>query len=67
LIHSDAARERTLAEHRSIKLLTYGIIFMGTPYQGGSGMQLEKLMVNIASVFVAADDRLVKYFERDSE
>jgi hypothetical protein len=40
---------------------------MGTPHQGGSGVHLGKLMVNIASVFVAADDRLLKHLERDSE
>lgn len=30
-------------------------------------MQLGKLLVNIASVFMAADDRIVKHLERDSE
>lgn len=30
-------------------------------------MQLGRLIVNIASLFVAADDRLVKSLERDSE
>jgi hypothetical protein len=40
---------------------------MGTPHQGGSGVNLGKLMVNIASVFVVADDRLLKHLERDSE
>jgi len=40
---------------------------MGTPHQGGSGVQLGKLMVNIASVFVAADNRLLRHLERDSE
>lgn len=40
---------------------------MGTPHQGGSGVQLGRLLVNIASVFVAADDRIVKHLERDSE
>jgi hypothetical protein len=40
---------------------------MGTPHQGGSGVQLGKLLVNVASVFVAADNRLVKHLERDSE
>jgi hypothetical protein len=40
---------------------------MGTPHQGGSGVQLGKLMVNIASVFMAADDRVLKHLERDSE
>jgi hypothetical protein len=30
-------------------------------------MQLGKLMVNIASLFVAADNRLLRHLERDSE
>jgi hypothetical protein len=46
---------------------TYGIIFLGTPHQGGNGVQLGKLLVNIASEFVAADDGLLKHLERDSE
>jgi hypothetical protein len=40
---------------------------MGTPHQGVSGVNLGKLMVNVASVFVAADDRLLKHLDRDSE
>ncbi|KAF1952737.1 TPR-like protein [Byssothecium circinans] len=67
LIHSDAARRGALEEHRSIKLSTYGVMFMGTPHQGGSGVALGRLMVNVASVFVAADDRLLQHLERDSE
>ncbi|KAF2198403.1 hypothetical protein GQ43DRAFT_163670 [Delitschia confertaspora ATCC 74209] len=67
LIHSDAARKGALEDHRSIKTSTYGIVFMGTPHQGGSGVQLGKILVNVASVFVAVDDRLMKHLERDSE
>lgn len=40
---------------------------MGTPHQGGSGVALGRLMVNVASVFAATDDRLLKHLERDSE
>jgi hypothetical protein len=40
---------------------------MGTPHQGSSGVALGKLMVNVASVFVAADDRLLQHLEQDSE
>ncbi|KAI6762109.1 hypothetical protein HG531_002662 [Fusarium graminearum] len=67
LIHSDAARKGALLDQRSIKLSTYGIIFMGTPHQGGNGVQLGRILVNAASVFVPADDRLLKHLERDSE
>jgi hypothetical protein len=42
-------------------------MFMGTPHQGGSGVAFGKLMANVASVFVAADDRLLQHLERDSE
>jgi hypothetical protein len=42
-------------------------MFMGTPHQGGTGVRLGKLLVNVASVFVAADDKLMKHLERDSE
>ena len=40
---------------------------MGTPHQGGSGVKLGRFMVNIASLFVSANDRLLKHLERDSE
>jgi hypothetical protein len=40
---------------------------MGTPHQGGSGVTLGRLMVNVASVLVKADDRLLQHLERDSE
>jgi hypothetical protein len=67
LIHSDSARPGALKHHRSIKLSTYGIIFMGTPHQGGSGVALGRLLVDIASVFIPTDNRLLRHLERDSE
>ncbi|KAG9229798.1 hypothetical protein BJ875DRAFT_386555, partial [Amylocarpus encephaloides] len=68
LIHSDAARNGVPEEYRSIKLSTYGILFMGTPSQVGSRVQqLGKILMNIASLFIAADDRIVKRLEQDSE
>jgi hypothetical protein len=40
---------------------------MGTPHQGGNGVQLGRLLVSVASLFVAADDRILRHLERDSE
>lgn len=40
---------------------------MGTPHQGGNGVQLGRLLVNVASLFVAADDHILEHLERDSE
>ncbi|KAI1822903.1 hypothetical protein F4861DRAFT_540518 [Xylaria intraflava] len=67
LIHSDAARKGVFPEHRSIKNSTYGVIYMGTPHQGSNGVRLGCSLVNITSIFTAADDRLLKHLERDSE
>ncbi|KAI8630073.1 TPR-like protein [Xylariaceae sp. FL1651] len=67
LIHSDAARQDALNEHRSMRISTHGIIYMGTPHQGGSGVRLGRVLVNIASIFIAANDRILKHLERDSE
>ncbi|KAF2679629.1 hypothetical protein K458DRAFT_115480 [Lentithecium fluviatile CBS 122367] len=67
LIHSDAARKGALEEHRSIKTSTYGIMFMGTPHQGGNGLLFGKLLVNAASVYKATTSRLLEHLERDSE
>ncbi|KAM3470249.1 hypothetical protein MY5147_006516 [Beauveria neobassiana] len=67
LIHSDSARSDALTQHRSIKLSTHGILFMGTPHQGGNGVQLARVLANVASLVTAADDRLLKHLARDSE
>jgi hypothetical protein len=56
-----------LADHRSIKLSTHGILFMGTPHQGGNGVQLGRVLANVASLVMPANDRLLKHLERDSE
>jgi hypothetical protein len=40
---------------------------MGTPHQGGNGVQLGKLLANVASLFVAADDRLLENLSQGSE
>jgi hypothetical protein len=42
-------------------------MFMGTSHQSGNGVALGRLMVNVASVFVATDDRLLRHLGRDSE
>ncbi|KAF4331587.1 kinesin light chain [Fusarium beomiforme] len=67
LIHSDAARQGALPEHRSIKTSTYGILFMGTPHQGDNGVLLGRVLANVASFVIPADNRLMKHLERDSE
>lgn len=40
---------------------------MGTPHQGGNGVQLGRVLANVASLVMPANDRLLKHLERDSE
>lgn len=40
---------------------------MGTPHQGRSGVLLGELMLKVASIFLKADDKIVKHLEKDSE
>ncbi|KAK3178319.1 hypothetical protein OEA41_000452 [Lepraria neglecta] len=42
--------EGPLEKERSVKLSTYGIIFMGTPRQGGQGVSVGKIMLNVAKI-----------------
>ncbi|KAI9875812.1 MAG: hypothetical protein M1830_007957 [Pleopsidium flavum] len=67
LIHSAAAGQGALEEHRSVKVSTHGIVFMGTPHAGGNGVHIGTLLLNVASIFVKADDRILQHLERDSE
>ncbi|KAH7150509.1 P-loop containing nucleoside triphosphate hydrolase protein [Dactylonectria estremocensis] len=67
LIHSDASRRGALEHHRSIKVSTHGIIFMGTPHWGGNNVALGQLLTSIASIFMEADDRILQHLQRDSE
>ncbi|KAI3318521.1 hypothetical protein HD806DRAFT_540135 [Xylariaceae sp. AK1471] len=69
LIHSDAARQGALPQHRSVKTSTYGVVYIGTPHQGGSGngVQLGRALVNVASIFTAADNHILKHLEGGSE
>ncbi|KAK5637127.1 hypothetical protein RRF57_012839 [Xylaria bambusicola] len=66
LIYSSRKTRRT-ARTSIDKDSTYGVVYMGTPHQGGSGVQLGCILVNIASIFVPANDNILKHLERDSQ
>lgn len=66
-MHSDRVKEGNLEEQRSIKLSTYGIIFMGTPHQGGQGVNMGKILINVAKVQGDTSDSLLKHLEEHSD
>ncbi|KAH0558618.1 hypothetical protein GP486_004729 [Trichoglossum hirsutum] len=67
LIYSDSTRSKHLYHHKSIKTSTYGIMFMGTPHQGGEGVAWGRRLVSVASIFVKTNNNLLNVLERDSE
>ncbi|KAH8674828.1 hypothetical protein BGZ60DRAFT_279597 [Tricladium varicosporioides] len=42
-------------------------MFMGTPHQGGEGVAWGKRLVDVASIFVKTNDKLLNILEKDSE
>jgi hypothetical protein len=42
-------------------------MFMGTPHQGGEGVAWGKRLVNVASIFIKTNHRLLNILEKDSE
>lgn len=66
LIYSETARN-ALQEHYWIKLSTYGIMFMGTPHQGSSGASLADILLNVASICLTTDNKLLKHLQPNSE
>jgi hypothetical protein len=56
-----------LKEHKAIKTSTYGIIFMGTPHQGGEGVPWGQRLINVASIVMHTNDNLLKVLAKDSE
>jgi len=67
LVHSNLARESHHKHLKSIKTFTYGIIFFGTPHQGGNGPPLVKIPLNVLSLTAHSIDRALKHVGKDSE
>ena len=40
---------------------------MGTPHQGGGGVNFGDFILNVASIFVKSSNGILQYLERDSE
>lgn len=53
-------------EHQPIRLSTYGIIFMGTPHLGSDGADIGQLALNVASIFMSTNTKVVKSLKKDS-
>src|SRR5579862_7461412 len=54
-------------KHKAVKLSTYGIIFLGTPHQGGEGVALGTRLVDVASIFFHTNKNLLSQLKKESE
>jgi hypothetical protein len=54
-------------EQYAIKLSTYGLIFLGTPHQGGEGVTWGDRLGAIASIFAKTNKSQLRHLQRDSE
>jgi hypothetical protein len=52
---------------KSLKQLTHGVLFFGTPHRGASGMQWGLLRLKILSAIQPTNDRLIRHLTSDSE
>ena len=59
--------EAHLPDRKYIKVSTYGILFMGTPHQGGEGVTWGILARNLASIFVNTNKEILEHLARNSE
>ena len=67
LIHCSFAGAQHLEHHRSIKISTCGIIFLGTPHQGGNGVAWGERLLTVASVFVHTNTKIIDNLRQNSE
>jgi hypothetical protein len=67
LIHSNLASKSHNKTHRALKLSTYGILFCGTPHQGGNGVPWAKLAMRIMSVYANTNTYALKQLESHSK
>lgn len=51
---------------KSIKLSTYGVLFLATPHQGGEGVHLAQIMTRVFSVVSYTNPKLLEQVQRHS-
>ena len=67
LLQSDRARAGAQEHNRSIKTSTYGILFLGTPHQGGEHVPLGKFFSNFCKIYTSTTNVLLQHLEQNSE
>lgn len=61
------ARTGHLEDQKSMKLSTYAVLFLGTPHQGGQGIELAQVLTKVLSAFSHTNERLLKRMKPNSD
>ncbi|KAK4895529.1 hypothetical protein LTR27_006311 [Elasticomyces elasticus] len=67
LIHANLTGKNDTGNYKAIHVSTYGIIFFGTPHQGGNGVSFGKIIATVASIAIQTNTALLNHLEKDSE
>lgn len=67
LLHSDMARLGHLEHQKAIKLSTYGVMFLGTPHQGGNGVNLAQIVTSVMSLFTYTNQKVLDHISPNSD
>lgn len=67
LIHSDSARVDRRENEKAIALSTYGLLFLGTPHQGGHGADIGKVLARVGSLVTYTSPNIIKNLAEHSE
>jgi hypothetical protein len=67
LICSNLAGKDHIEHYKAISTSTYGILFFGTPHQGGNVVSLGKLVASIASIVLQTNKGLLDHLEKNSQ
>lgn len=56
-----------LEKEKAIKLSTSGILFLGTPHQGGQGVDIGKILASLGSLVTYTSSNIIKHLAENSE
>lgn len=56
-----------LEKEKAIKLSTSSIFFLGTPHQGGQGVDIGKILASLGSLVTHSNSNIIKNLAEHSE
>jgi hypothetical protein len=66
LVQANLANQSHLPDHKTISISTYGVLYFGTPHQGGRGVPLTGSFIQAASALGPTNKELLRNLEMHS-